>query len=77
MVIALNNAFEKAGVRKNYKFIGPAQAIYANHNRLSLVEYLYNIISDTEYSDLLDTNAMHSYAKPNVNKGYTDSIYEP
>lgn len=77
MVIALNNALEKQGIRNNYKFIGPAQSLYKNANRLPFVEYLYNKIKGTDYEDLLDINAMHQYTQPNTKAGYEATVFEP
>ena len=77
MVIALNDALEKEGNRNNYKFIGPAQSIYAYQNRLSFIEYLYSKITDTDYENLLDINAMHQYTSPNTRAGYKSTVYEP
>ncbi|MBE6762197.1 MAG: hypothetical protein E7551_07915 [Ruminococcaceae bacterium] len=77
MTLALNNTLENEDIRSNYKIIGPAQSIYANQGRLSLVEYIYSLINGTEYEALLDINAMHSYTKPNTNLGYADTVYEP
>lgn len=77
MTIALDYAMKKSNVRSNYKIIGPAQSIYANQNRLSLIEYIYGMVNGTEYEDSLDINAMHSYTKPNTPKGYANTVYEP
>lgn len=82
MVMGLNDTLASAGIRNNYKIIGPSQNIYKGQNRISLMEYMYNdVINGTDYEDMLDINAMHQYAKPNVNLGYeTDyenSVYDP
>ena len=77
MVIALNDALEREGTRNSYKFIGPAQSIYAYQNRLSFIEYLYGKITGTEYEDLLDINAMHQYTSPNTRAGYEATVFEP
>lgn len=82
MVMGLHDTLKSAGARGNYKLIGPSQNIYKGQSRLSLMEYMYNnVINGTDYEDMLDINAMHQYAKPNVNLGYeTDydnTIYDP
>jgi len=77
MTVALDYTMKKSAVRSNYKIIGPAQSLYANQNRTSLIEYIYGKVNGTEYEDLLDINAMHSYTKPNTPKGYADTVYEP
>ncbi len=77
MVIALNDELEREGIRGDYKFIGPAQSIYAYQNRLSFIEYLYDKITGTDYEDLLDINAMHQYTSPNTGAGYEATVFEP
>ena len=77
MTAALHSTLKRAGIRNGYKVIGPAQALYAYENRLSLLEYTYNLIKETEYSDMLDINGMHQYTRPNTKKGYENTVYEP
>ncbi len=77
MTMGLNNALEDAGLRSSLKLIGPAQSIYANQNRLSLVEYVYSHTTGTEYADMIDINAMHQYTRPNYEAGYANTVYDP
>ena len=77
MTMGLNNALEAAGLRSSLKLIGPAQSIYANQNRLSLVEYVYSHTTGTEYADMIDINAMHQYTRPNYEAGYANTVYDP
>lgn len=78
MVIGLNNALETAGIKNNYKFIGPSQSIYAYQNReWSFVEYLYSKITGTEYEDMLDIVSMHQYTRPYTQLGYENTVYDP
>ncbi|MBE6761865.1 MAG: hypothetical protein E7551_06220 [Ruminococcaceae bacterium] len=77
MTAALHNNLKKSGIRNNYKIIGPAQALYEYENRLSLLEYTYDMINGTDYADMLDINALHQYTRPNTKKGYANTVYEP
>ena len=77
MTIGLQNALEDAGLRSSLKLIGPAQSIYANQNRLSLVEYAYSLTTGTDYADMIDINAMHQYTRPNYEAGYKNTVYDP
>ncbi len=78
MTMGLNNALKDAGLRSSLKLIGPAQSIYANQNRLSLIEYVYDRIGNsTEYKNMIDINAMHQYTRPNYEAGYENTVYDP
>ncbi len=80
MVIALNDLLEQNNMRNDYKFIGPAQSIYAYQNRLSFIEYMYSLPGlqpGAEYEDLLDINAMHQYTSPHTRQGYPSTVYGP
>lgn len=77
MTLGLYKALKSEGIRNDYKIIGPSQSLYKYMNRLSLLEYLYQKIDGTEYEDLVDINSSHAYTKPNVNKGYENTVFEP
>ena len=77
MTLGLHKALEDAGIRDDYKLIGPSQSLYKYMNRLSLLEYLYDKIDGTEYADMVDINSSHAYAKPNIQDGYENTVYEP
>lgn len=77
MTLGLHKALEDAGVRDDYKLIGPSQSLYKYMNRLSLLEYLYDKIDGTEYADMVDINSSHAYTKPNTQDGYENTVYEP
>lgn len=68
---------EDAGIRDDYKLIGPFQSLYKYMDRLSILEYLYDKIDGTEYVNMVDINSSHAYTKSNVNEGYENTIYEP
>jgi len=78
MTMGLQDALVDAGIRNNYKVIGPNQALYANQNReVSFVEYIYQKLTGTNYEDMLDIVAMHQYVSPNTSAGYSASVYDP
>lgn len=80
MVISLNDLLEQNNMRSDYKFIGPAQSIYAYQNRLSFIEYLYSLPGlqpGADYRDLLDITAMHQYTSPHTRQGYPATVYGP
>ena len=80
MVISLNDLLEQNNMRSDYKFIGPAQSIYAYQNRLSFIEYMYSLPGlqpGADYEDLLDINAMHQYTSPHTRQGYPATVYGP
>lgn len=77
MTLGLQLALEKEGIRSDYKLIGPSQSLYEYMNRKSLLEYTYEKINGTKYADLIDINSSHAYTKPNTNKGYENTIFEP
>ena len=77
MTLGLHKALEDAGVRDDYKLIGPSQSLHKDMNRLSLLEYLYDKIDGTEYADMVDINSSHAYATPNTQDGYENTVYQP
>ncbi len=78
MVMALNDELKSAGMRENYKLIGPSQSNYVFQNRpVQFVEYIYEKIRDTEYEDMIDIVSMHQYTSPNTQKGYENTIFNP
>lgn len=78
MVMALDNELKTAGIRQNYKFIGPSQSNYVYQGRtVQFVEYIYKKISGTKYEDILDIISMHQYTTPNTQAGYENTIYDP
>ncbi len=78
MVMALDNELKAAGIRQNYKFVGPSQSNYVYQGReVQFVEYIYEKISGTEYEDMIDIISMHQYTTPNTQAGYENTIYDP
>ena len=74
MTVALQDALVDAGIRNNYKLIGPNQSEHASYNReVKFIEYIYQKISGTNYADMIDINSMHQYTTPASGK----DIYDP
>lgn len=77
-VMALNDELETAGIRNNYKIIGPSQSNYVYQNReVQFVEYIYEKIRGTKYENMVDIVSMHQYTTPNTQAGYENTVYEP
>ena len=78
MVMGLHDAFKEAGIRDDYKFIGPSQSNNVLQNReVEFVEYIYEKIRGSQYEDMIDIVAMHQYTSPNPEQGYPNTIYDP
>lgn len=78
MVMALDNELKTAGIRNNYKFVGPSQSNYVYQGRtVQFVEYIYEKIGGTKYEDMIDIISMHQYTTPNTQKGYENTIFDP
>ena len=77
MTMGLQNALTDAGLRDSLKLVGPAQSVYANQERTSLLEYVYSKINGTAYANMIDINAMHQYTRPNWETGMANTVYDP
>ncbi len=73
--MALHDTLNDAGIRDDYKLIGPAQSenISTSDRSVKFVEYIYDKIDGSTYADMIDINAMHAYPKPSSN----NDIYTP
>ena len=66
LVQGLHDALKDAGIRDNYKIIGPNQSIYPDQNRpVSFLEYYLDFEkSNPDYAGMVDILSSHIYARP-------------
>ncbi len=80
MTMALQDALVTAGIRNDYKLIGPSQSeSYKSLDRsVKFIEYIYEKIGTSEdYANMIDINSMHTYPTPNTTKYHNADVYTP
>lgn len=79
MTVGLHNALKDAGIRNNYKLIGPGQSLYSRHNRQqTLLDFTLKFMnSNADYENLIDILSSHQYSYIVDDRGNIGTIYEP
>lgn len=91
MVLGMQIVLEENNLRKDYKIIGPSQALPAYQftdwvttdprpvaRRFSFIDYYLNAVEGTKYSNMVDILSSHHYSQslPAYGNGEEESVYD-